>query len=147
MPYALCEAMIARLRRDSTAEVDALSRAQTELNRMLDRHPTYAEALSVLGLVKAALGDKQQAIAAGEQAAELLPINKDARCGEIILENLALTYALVGKKDKAFAQLDRIMHVPGNMNYGDFLLNPRWDPLRDDPRFEKLLAAFAPARD
>jgi serine/threonine protein kinase/tetratricopeptide (TPR) repeat protein len=147
MPYALCEAMIARLRRDSTAEVDALSRAQTELNRMLDRHPTYAEALSVLGLVKAALGDKQQAIAAGEQAAELLPINKDARCGEIILENVALTYALVGKKDKAFAQLDRIMHVPGNMNYGDFLLNPRWDPLRDDPRFEKLLAAFAPARD
>jgi len=147
MPYALCEAMIARLRRDSAAEVDALSRARTELNRMLDRQPTYAEALSVLGLVKAALGDKQQAIAAGEQAAELLPINKDARCGEIILENLALTYALVGEKDKAFAQLDRIMHVPGNINYGDFLLNPRWDPLRNDPRFEKLIAVFAPARD
>jgi tetratricopeptide (TPR) repeat protein len=147
MPYALCEAMIARLRHDSAAEVDALSRAQTELNRMLDRQPTYAEALSVLGLVKAAQGDKRQAIAAGERAAELLPISKDARCGEITLENLALTYALVGEKDKAFAQLDRIMHVPGNINYGDFLLNPRWDPLRNDPRFEKLIAVFAPARD
>ena len=147
MPYALCEAMIARLRRDSAAEADALSRAQTELNRMLDRQPTYAEALSVLGLVKAAQGDKRQAIAAGERAAELLPISKDARCGEITLENLALTYALVGEKDKAFAQLDRIMHVPGNINYGDFLLNPRWDPLRNDPRFEKLIAVFAPARD
>jgi serine/threonine protein kinase/cytochrome c-type biogenesis protein CcmH/NrfG len=147
MPYALCEAMIARLRRDSAAEVDALSRAQTELNRMLDRQPTYAEALSVLGLVKAAQGDKRQAIAAGERAAELLPISKDARCGEITLENLALTYALVGEKDKAFAQLDRIMHVPGNINYGDFLLNPRWDPLRNDPRFEKLIAVFAPPRD
>ena len=139
--------MIARLRRDSAAEADALSRAQTELNRMLDRQPTYAEALSVLGLVKAAQGDKRQAIAAGERAAELLPISKDARCGEITLENLALTYALVGEKDKAFAQLDRIMHVPGNINYGDFLLNPRWDPLRNDPRFEKLIAVFAPARD
>jgi serine/threonine protein kinase/lipopolysaccharide biosynthesis regulator YciM len=147
VPYALCEAMVARLRRDSAAEVDALSRAQTELNRMVDRQPTYAEASSVSGLVKAALGDKQQAIAAGERAAELLPITKDARCGEMILENLALTYALVGEKDKAFAQLDRIMHVPGNINYGDFLLNPRWDPLRDDPRFEKLIAVFAPARD
>ena len=147
MPYALCEAMIARLRRDSAAEAEALSRAQTQLNRMLDRQPRYAEVLSVLGLVKAAQGDKRQAIAAGERAAELLPISKDARCGEITLENLALTYALVGEKDQAFAQLDRIMHVPGNINYGDLLLNPRWDPLRNDPRFEKLIAVFAPARD
>jgi len=146
-PYALCEAMIARLRRDSAAEADALSRARTELNRMVDRQPTYAEALSVLGLVEAALGDKQQAIAAGGRAAELLPISKDARCGEIILENLALTYALVGEKDKAFGQLERIMHVPGDMNYGDFRLNPRWDSLRDDPRFDKLIAVFAPTRD
>ena len=91
--------MVARLRGDSTAETDALTRARTELNRMLDRQPTYPEALSVLGLVEAALGHKQQAIKAGERAAELLPITKDARGGEIVLENLALTYALSGDRN------------------------------------------------
>ena len=146
-PYALCEAMVARLRGDHAAEADALTRARTELNRMLDQQPTYAEGLSMLGLVEAGLGHKQQAIQTGERAAELLPISKDARGGEIILENLALTYASVEEKDKAFEQLDRIAHLPGDMSYGDLRLNPKWDPLRGDPRFDKVIAFFAPARD
>jgi TolB-like protein/Tfp pilus assembly protein PilF len=145
-PYALCEAMVARLRGDSTAEADALTRARTELNRMLDQQPTYAEALSMLAWVEAMLGHKQPAIQAGQRAADLLPITKDARGGEIILENLAVTYAWLGENDRAFEQLDRIIHLPGDMSYGDLRLSPRWDPVRGDPRFDKLVAFFAPAR-
>ena len=114
---------------------------------MMDQQPTYAEALSVLGLVEAALGHKQQAIQAGKRAAELLPISKDARGGEIILENLALTHAWLGDKNSAFGQLNQITHFPGDMNYGDLRLHPRWDPIRSDPRFDKLIAHFAPAGD
>jgi hypothetical protein len=49
--------------------------------------------------------------------------------------------------DKAFEQLDQIAQLPGDMNYGDLRLHPRWDPLRADPRFDKVIARFAPARN
>jgi hypothetical protein len=100
----------------------------------------------MLAWVEAMLGHKQPAIQAGQRAADLLPITKDARGGEIILENLAVTYAWLGENDRAFEQLDRIIHLPGDMSYGDLRLSPRWDPVRGDPRFDKLVAFFAPAR-
>jgi len=58
--------------------------------------------------------------------------------------NLAVIYAWTGQKDLAIDQLDANFRKPGDGSYGDLRLNPFWDPLRGDARFEKLVASLAP---
>jgi len=101
-------------------------------------------ALSALGLVDAALGRKEQALQEGRRAAELLPLDKDSINGIAVVEYLALIAAWVGEKDLAFEQLERAVRLPNTLSYGQLKLLPYWDPLRGDPRFEKIVASFAP---
>jgi len=70
---------------------------------------------------------------------ELLPITKDAWAGAEVLTNLAIIYAWVGEKDLAITQLEEVVRIPTPVSYGQLRLHPFWDPLRGDPRFEKLL--------
>ena len=58
--------------------------------------------------------------------------------------NLAIIYASTGQRDQAIEQLTALFSKPGDGSYGDLRLNPFWDPLRGDPRFEKLVASLAP---
>ena len=60
------------------------------------------------------------------------------------MTNLALVYAWIGEKDLAFEQLTAVASTPGQLSYGQLRLHPYWDPLRGDPRFEKILALFTP---
>ena len=87
----------------------------------------------------AGLGGKEDALRKGRRAAELLPITKDAMTGAEILRNLAITYAWVGEKDLAIKQLEELLPLYGPISYGQLRLHPWWDPLRDDPRFEKIV--------
>jgi hypothetical protein len=73
-----------------------------------------------------------------------LPISKDVIDGSDLMTNLALVYAWTGEKDLAFQQLTAVASAPGQLSYGQLRLHPYWDPLRGDPRFEKILALFAP---
>ena len=100
--------------------------------------------MSALGLVDAALGRKEQALQEGRRAAELLPLDKDSINGIAVVEYLALIAAWVGEKDLAFEQLERAVRLPNTLSYGQLKLLPYWDPLRGDPRFEKIVASFAP---
>ena len=59
--------------------------------------------------------------------------------GQEILRNLAITYAWVGEKDLAFKQLEELLPVYGPISYGQLKLHPWWDPLRNDPRFERII--------
>ena len=101
--------------------------------------PDYAQALCGLGMIDAALGRKQDALREGRHAVELLPVTKDAMAGAELLTNLAIIYAWVGEKDLAIKQLKDLLPIPGPVCYGQLRLHPFWDPLRGDPRFEKLL--------
>jgi hypothetical protein len=60
------------------------------------------------------------------------------------LKYLAATYAWTGKQDAAFAELSTAVKIPGYLSYGELRLDPIWDPLRADPRFEKIVASLAP---
>ena len=62
----------------------------------------------------------------------------------LLIEYLALVYAWTGEKDRAIEQLDEAAKLPSYLSYGKLLLRPRWDPLRGDPRFEKIVASLAP---
>ena len=78
------------------------------------------------------------------RAIELLPVEKDAISGPLMLEYSAMIAAWVGDKDLACEQLAAAIRFPGPLSYGQLKLLPFWDPLRGDPRFEKIVASLAP---
>jgi len=139
MPRHFCEGVAARARGDAPAAEAAFTAARDEMDKLVREQPEYAEALSVLGMSDAALGRKEEALREGRRAAELFPVTKDAVTGAEILRNLAITQAWAGEKDLAFTQLDQLLRIYCPVSYGQLRLHPWWDPLRDDPRFEKLV--------
>jgi serine/threonine protein kinase len=100
--------------------------------------------LSALGIIDAALGRKQEAIQEAKQAVEILPISEDSMSGPGLVENLAVVYAWTSETDLCFQQLAIAVNTPGGISYGELKLDPAWDPVRKDPRFEKLLAQLTP---
>src|SRR6266853_127249 len=90
------------------------------------------------------LGRKEQALQEGRRAIELLPLDKDSVNGVAVIEYLAIIAAWVGEKDLAFEQLETAVRMPNTLSYGQLKLLPYWDPLRGDPRFEKIVADLAP---
>jgi hypothetical protein len=111
---------------------------------LLLKLPGNAEALSQLAVVDALLTNKETAISEGNAAVEMLPIFKDAVDDPSILANLAVVYAWAGELDLAFATLEQLKKTPSIIGYGDFKCDSLWTPLRNDPRFDKLLAELAP---
>ena len=95
-------------------------------------------------MIDAALGNKEQAVTEARRASELLPITQDAITGASILKHLAITYAWCGEKNHALETLSVLSKIPSDVNYGTLRLDPIWDPLRGDPRFEKIVASLAP---
>ena len=90
-------------------------------------------------MIDAGLGHKEEALREGRRAVELLPVEKDPVVGVSLVEYLAMIAAWVGDKDLAFEELDRSIRLPSLLSYGELKLLPWWDPLRSDPRFEKLV--------
>ena len=95
-------------------------------------------------MIDAALGRKQEALSECRRAVELLPVQKDAFNGPLMIQWLAISAAWVGEKDLALEQLATAAHVPGTLSYGWLKLLPFWDPLRGDPSFEQIVASLAP---
>jgi TolB-like protein/class 3 adenylate cyclase/Tfp pilus assembly protein PilF len=143
-PRAWCEGSVAAMKGDKAAADAAFTNARSEAAKLLADHPDYAEALCVLGMADAALGNKDDAIREGRRAVELMPVSKNAIVGPSLIEFLALIYAWTGEKDPAFEQLTMAARLPGFLSYGELRLHPFWDPLRGDPRFEKIVASLAP---
>jgi hypothetical protein len=98
----------------------------------------------VLGLIDAALGRKDEALREARRAVEVLPVDKDAINGPLMVEYLAMIAAWTGDKDLACQQLAIAVRTPSTVSYGQLKLLPFWDPLRGDPRFEKIVASLAP---
>jgi TolB-like protein/Tfp pilus assembly protein PilF len=138
-PRNFCDGIAARARGDKTAAKAAFAATREDMEKLVREQPDYAEALSVLGIADAALDRTEEAVRAGRRAAALFPVTKDAVMGAEILRNLAITYAWVGEKDLAFKQLDELVRIYSHISYGQLRLHPWWDPLRDDPRFEKIV--------
>ena len=90
------------------------------------------------------LGRKEEAIREGERAVQLLPAGKDAINGGLLLEYLAVIYAWTGETDRALQQLEIVTKIPCDVSYGQLRLHPYWDPLRGDPRFDKIVQSLAP---
>jgi len=143
-PQVWCEGIVAQMRGDTASARAAFGSTRNEMAKLVREQPAYAEALCALGMADAALGHKEDAIREGRRAVELLPVTKDAIIGPLLVQNLALIFAWTGEKDLAFEQLSVAAKLPGYLSYGELRLHPYWDPLRDDPRFDKIVASLAP---
>ena len=144
-PNSWCEGLAARLRGDESAARAAFINARMELDQMMRDQRDYAPALCALGVVDAALGNKEDAVREGQRAVELLPVSKSAIESAMLTQYLAVIYAWTGDKDRAIERLAEVAKLPGShLSYGHLRLHPFWDPLRGDPRFEAIVASLAP---
>ena len=98
-------------------------------------------------MIDAGLGRKELALEEGHRAIALMPLEKDVANGSRVLQYFAITAAWAGDKDLALQQLEKGLRAPAAsvaLSYGALKLLPFWDPLRGDPRFEKIVASLAP---
>jgi tetratricopeptide (TPR) repeat protein len=142
-----CEGLVARMTKDEAKARAAFTAARAEQEKRVQTQPGYGPPLCVLGLIDAGLGRKEEALGEGRRAMELLPVEKDSVNGAHMIAYFALIAAWVGEKDLACEQLARAVQLNGGyITYGRLKLLPYWDPLRGDPRFEKIVASLAPKK-
>jgi TolB-like protein/Tfp pilus assembly protein PilF len=144
-PKSWCEGIIARLRNDPVAALAAFAAARVEVAATVAAQPDFAEGLSALGMLDAALANKDDAIREGQRAVELLPPSKDAVVGPLLLRNLSTIHAWTGEKAAAIQELKEVASMPSYLSYGLLLRDPAWARLRDEPGFKKIVASLAPA--
>jgi TolB-like protein/Tfp pilus assembly protein PilF len=140
----LMEGVIARMIKDEGTARAAFIAARAEQDKTVRAQPDYGPALCVLGLIDAALGRNEEALREGQRAVELLPVEKDAINGPLMITYLAMIAAWANDKDLACGQLGIAIRPPSTVSYGQLKLLPFWDPLRGDPCFEKIVASLAP---
>jgi TolB-like protein/Tfp pilus assembly protein PilF len=141
------EGVIARMTNDEPKAQLAFTAARVQQEKTLEAQPNYGPAWCVLGVIDAALGQKEEALREGRHAVELLPVEEDPINGARMIEYLAMIAAWVGEKDLACEQLATAVRSPTtglDLSYGQLKLMPWWDPLRGDPCFEKIVASLAP---
>jgi TolB-like protein/class 3 adenylate cyclase/Tfp pilus assembly protein PilF len=143
-PYAYWVGVVARWQGDLAKAYTAFTTARAEMEKTVERQPDFPGALSLLGVIDAGLGRKEQALREGRRACELLPVSKDAIAGAAFAVNLAQIYAWTGEKDLAIEQIAALERIPNGLSYGFLKLHPYWNALRGDPRFERIVASLAP---
>jgi serine/threonine protein kinase/tetratricopeptide (TPR) repeat protein len=146
-PRAWYIGLAARVFGDTTTARSAFTTAQTTLKQIVSDQPDYANAWSLLGLIDAGLGSKGQAIYEGRHACELQPLSEDPWGYNWFLLNLAMVYAWTGEKDLAIQELILAAKIKNGATYGDLKVNPQWDALRGDNRFEGLVQSLAPTEN
>ena len=112
--------------------------------KVINDQPDYAAAWMMLGQIDAGLGRKDDAVREGLRACELPPSSKDQWGFPTFVGHLAMIYAWTGDKDLALEQLDIAARFQNGLTYGELKVNPQWDSLRGDPRFERIVASLAP---
>lgn len=109
------------------------------LERKIQEDPNNSEYQCELGITYAGLGLREKAILAGQNVHKEITISKDAEARSWLIQNLALIYTMVGEYNKSMDQIVDLLSRPGPLSIPLLKLDPAWDPLRDHPRFKKLI--------
>jgi TolB-like protein/predicted Ser/Thr protein kinase/Flp pilus assembly protein TadD len=138
------EGLIDRMKGDAVSANSAFTRARMQQEKVVSLQPQKGPFLTVLGLIDAGLGRTEDALREGRRALELTPPEKDSLDAADVVYYYAVICAWVGERDLAIKQLESSAKMPAGVSYAEIRLDPHWDPLRGDPRFEKIVASLAP---
>jgi TolB-like protein/class 3 adenylate cyclase len=141
---AFGRALLARMMKDEGKARAGFASIRPEQEKLVQAQPDYAPAVCILALIDAGLGRKEDALREIRRAIELVPVEKDALNGADMILYYGIVAAWVGEKDLALQNLAKAAQLPGFLSYGRLKLLPWYDPLRGDPRFEKIVASLAP---
>ncbi|MEP6820804.1 MAG: tetratricopeptide repeat protein, partial [Chthoniobacterales bacterium] len=133
-----------RMENGATNARNSFATAHEELSARWGDSEAIAGQMSILACLAAGAGRKDEAIRDAKRALAMRPIERDAQDGPYLATNLALVYAWTGEYDLAIEQLQKVAAIPCGPSYGDLKLNPKWDDLRSDPRFEAMVASLKP---
>jgi Flp pilus assembly protein TadD len=128
----------------------AFAKARVEAEKAVLADVSDGRALSLLAMIDAGLGRQEQAVQEAERACDLATFESSGVQAPIVRCNLAVVYAWNGQVDLAISALDSLVTRPAGSNlpaqptYGDFELNPLWDPIRNDPRFNEIMKRLTP---
>jgi TolB-like protein len=128
---------------DESGAHEAFLKARSVGEEGLKRSPDDADMHGYLARVLAWLGEKDAALAEAQHAAELRPESKDAFKGPEITLGVAEVHTILGDSGRAIEILEGLLNRPSNVTVQGLKVNPIWDPLRNDPRFQALLQKFA----
>jgi TolB-like protein/Tfp pilus assembly protein PilF len=139
-PVTLLRAQALMQKGEAAAARAEFLKSQRVLEGLLRNPRAEADAQGCLALVHAGLGEKKAALEAGRRATEALPVSRDIIIGSCYLAQLAMAEAQVGEKESAISHIEELLAIPVGhvLSVASLRLDPRWDPLRSDPRFQKL---------
>ena len=141
-PYAFYQGLAAICNGDFAGMQAAYAIARPQVEAAVRANPDYGQALALLAMIDAGLERKDDAMAEGKRAVELLPVSRDAVAGANALFYLAAIYSQLKENDLAIEQLQAAATYPcAFMSYGWLKLLPIFDPLRGDPRFEDIVSS------
>jgi TolB-like protein/Flp pilus assembly protein TadD len=138
--WAICLVQAYALKGDAASVHKNAEEARKAFEEQLRATPNDAQRHVALGLALAYLGRKEEAIREGERGVALDPVSKDARDGPYLQHQLVRIYMLVGEPEKALDQLEPLLNIPYYLSPGWLKIDPNFDPLRKNPRFQKLVA-------
>jgi len=141
-PKAFVEGTLYTQLGDKVNAHSAFESARVVAERLVRESPEDAARHAMLGQILAGLGQKEAAIAEGKRAVELRPESQDAFDGPDVTAALAQIYAWTGERDQAFSLLDHLLATPNGITVPILKLDPVWDPLRKDPRFQALIDKY-----
>jgi TolB-like protein/Flp pilus assembly protein TadD len=145
IPKGFLEGMLYTYLNDKRKAHSAFESARGVAEQSLRESPDSAARHGLLGQILAGLGQKEAAIAEGRRAVELLPESRDAFDGPSATVLLAQIYAQTGEADQALQLLDHSLNTPNGITVSILKLDPVWDPLRNDPRFQALVDKYGRA--
>lgn len=150
-PKSFYRGCVALARGDQAAARTNFDATLTIFEAAVQQAPANALRHANLGLVYSFMGRREEAIREGHRAVELLPDSKDAVYGPWMTGYLAMIYARGGEADSALPLLEHLLTTPGQVDYTNCCITQndlrhrwQWDPLRNNPRFQKLLAEPEP---
>ena len=143
IPKAYLEGVVYWFMNDKEHARASFERARAYMEQSVRESPDDPTRHAQLGATYAGLGRKDDAIREGRRAVELLPESKDAFEGPQTTVALAQIYAWTGENDQALQLLDHLLNTPNGITVALIRIDPVWDPLRKDPRFQALIDKYS----